>query len=59
MEKTILGNDKGDAVMKQVDVLKDATDALKELTQNKDGDKEEVGSWITIIGRALLAIFKL
>jgi len=48
----------GDKIMEDVGALKELTDLLtKEETTCKE-DKDEVGSWITVIGRAILAIFK-
>lgn len=56
--KELTLGEKGDEVMKQTGILKEATDLLKDLSQNDKADKEEVGSWLTILGKAILAIFK-
>lgn len=56
--KDLTLNEKGDEVMKQTGILKEATDLLKDLSQNDKDHKEEVGSWLTILGKAILAIFK-
>lgn len=59
MDTNELGlNEKGDEVMKQSGVLKQATDLLNELSKDDKENKEEIGSWLTILGRALLAVFK-
>lgn len=56
--KELSFSQKGDEVMKQTGMLKEASDLLKDLSKNDRDDKEEIGSWLTILGRALLAIFK-
>ena len=49
----------GDAVMKAVGVLEGATaDLTSEQSKSCKTDPNEVGNWITIIGKALLSIFK-
>ena len=55
--KDVLAN-AGDAVMKAVGALDQATQDLKDVNPGADVDPEEVGHWITAIGRALMAIFK-
>jgi len=48
----------GNGILEDVGALKELTDLLtKEETSCKE-EKNEVGSWITAIGKALLAIFK-
>ena len=49
----------GDQVLQQIGVLNEATDHLKGLDPVESVEPEEVGKWITIIGRALAAIFKI
>lgn len=49
---------KGDDVMQAVGELKRLTHDLKEATKGNDVDPEEIGSWLTTIGKAILAIFK-
>lgn len=49
---------KGDEVMKSIGELKQVTQDLKEATKQHETDPEEVGNWITTIGKAILAIFK-
>lgn len=48
----------GDAVMKAVGALDQATEELKGGGVKDDIEPEEVGHWITTIGKALMAIFK-
>ena len=49
----------GDALMKAVGALEGATADLKsEQAKSCKTDPNEVGNWITIIGKALLSIFK-
>ena len=51
--------DPGNEVMKKVGKLNAASKALKKVTkENQKPSSEEVGEWITVIGKALLAIFK-
>ena len=59
MAEVELGTGKnGDDLTGDVGALKELTDLLtKEETSCKE-EKNEVGSWITAIGKALLAIFK-
>jgi len=52
-------SDTGDQVMQQIGVLNEATDHLEELEPAEAVEPEEVGKWITVIGRALAAIFKI
>ncbi len=49
---------KGDDVMTQIGVLGERSEGLKDPSDEAEADPEEVGRWITTIGRALLAIFK-
>lgn len=49
----------GDEVVKQIGVLEEATDHLEQIPVEETVEPEEVGRWITVIGRALAAIFKL
>ncbi|MGE0175139.1 MAG: hypothetical protein AB7T49_20255 [Oligoflexales bacterium] len=49
----------GDLVLQQIGVLNEATDHLEELDLVETVEPEEVGKWITVIGRALAAIFKI
>ena len=51
-------SDLGDEVMHQTGILDTAADHLSESTDNIEVDPDEVGHWITAIGKALLAIFK-
>ena len=48
----------GDEVMKQIGVLGDHVEELGKIKHEVDLEPEEVGTWITAIGKALLAIFK-
>ena len=48
----------GDELMKQIGVLGDHVEELGKVKQEMDLEPEEVGTWITAIGKALLAIFK-
>ncbi len=51
--------DTGDEVMKAVGALESATTKLiSEQAKTCKVDPVEVGSWITLIGKALLSIFK-
>ena len=49
---------KGDELMKQIGFLEEQTADLEDAGSGCDIEPEEVASWITVIGRALLAIFK-
>ena len=51
--------DAGEQVLQQIGVLSEATDHLEEVQPVETVDPEEVGRWITVIGRALAAIFKI
>jgi hypothetical protein len=51
--------DAGEQVVQQIGVLNEATDQLKEECPDEKVEPEEVGRWITVIGRALAAIFKI
>jgi len=51
--------DAGEQVVQQIGVLNEATDQLKEECPVEKVEPEEVGRWITVIGRALAAIFKI
>jgi hypothetical protein len=48
----------GDEVMRQAGVLDQASENLKGQDLNDEVDPEKVVSWITVIGKALMAIFK-
>jgi len=48
----------GDKVMKAVGELREATEALEREADDCETDPEEVGSWITTIGKALIGIFR-
>ena len=52
-------SDAGDQVLQQIGVLNEATDHLEGLEPVEAVEPEEVGKWITVIGRALAAIFKI
>ena len=49
---------KGDEIMKQIGVLEERSGELENVADEINADPEEVGKWITVIGKALLAIFK-
>jgi len=49
---------KGDLVMEQVGAVKEAAKALNDSVDESTDEQEEVSGWITIIGKALLSIFK-
>ena len=51
--------DAGEQVVQQIGVLTEATDRLDEECPPEKVEPEEVGKWITVIGRALAAIFKI
>ena len=57
-QETETNLNKGDDTMKAVGALESAVAALENDKSDCGVDKEEVGSWITILGRALLSIFK-
>ncbi len=48
----------GNQVAEQIGALKQLAKNLKQPTDGEDIDPEEVGKWITVIGKALLAVFK-
>ncbi len=48
----------GDEVMKRSGELHEATEQLSKSNNESDIDAQEVGNWITTIGRALISIFK-
>lgn len=50
--------DPGESVLRQIGELNEATAQLEELDEDVTVEPEEVGKWITVIGRALAAIFK-
>jgi len=52
-------SDAGEQVVHQIGVLNEATDHLEKLGPVETVETEEVGRWITVIGRALAAIFKI
>ncbi len=49
---------KGDSVMEQVGAVKAAAKALNDSVDESKDEQEEVSGWITLIGKALLSIFK-
>jgi len=51
--------DAGEQVVQQIGVLNEATSQLNEQCPVEKVEPEEVGRWITVIGRALAAIFKI
>ncbi len=56
--ETVLETKPGDLVMEQTGILNGATRALDD-SQNCDNvDPETVGTWITVVGKAIIAIFK-
>ena len=50
--------DKGGEVLTEVGALTELTRELTKDNSDCDTEKDEVGSWITVIGRALFAIFR-
>ncbi|MGE0175072.1 MAG: hypothetical protein AB7T49_19920 [Oligoflexales bacterium] len=50
--------DLGDEVMRQVGNLDQAAENLEGQDLENEVDPEKVGNWITVIGKALMAIFK-
>jgi len=52
-------SDAGEQVVQQIGVLNEATDQLNEECPVEKVEPEEVGRWITTIGRAIAAIFKV
>ena len=52
-------SDVGEKVVQQIGVLNEATDQLNEECPVEKVEPEEVGRWITTIGRAIAAIFKI
>ena len=48
----------GEEVVKQIGVLGERVEELKQIKHEIGIEPEDVGSWITVIGKALLAIFK-
>ena len=53
-----VSGDLGDEVMRRIGSLDDAADNVEGEDLQEEVDPEKVGSWITVIGRAILAIFK-
>jgi hypothetical protein len=49
---------KGDSLLEQVGVVKEAAKALNDSTELSEDDDKEVAGWLTIIGKVLLSIFK-
>ena len=47
-----------DEVMRQAGVLDQASENLEGQDLDDEVDPEKVGNWITVIGKALMAIFK-
>ncbi len=56
--KEIEIDSKGDEVLKKVGELTQATETLEQETEICDAEPEEVGTWITVLGKAFLGIFK-
>ena len=52
-------SDAGDHVLQHIGLLNEATDHLESLGPVEEVEPEEVGKWITVIGRAPAAIFKI
>ena len=52
-------SDVGEKVVQQIGVLNEATDQLNEECPVEKVEPAEVGRWITTIGRAIAAIFKI
>jgi hypothetical protein len=48
---------KGDAVMKKVGSLDTLTKELSDTAETCKNSQKDVGSWITTIGKAIIAIF--
>ena len=48
----------GEEVVKQIGALGQQVEELEHVEHEIGPEPEEVGSWITVIGKALLAIFK-
>ena len=48
----------GNEVMKAVGALDEATQKTKADKETCDASQDEVGSWISVIGKAILTIFK-
>lgn len=48
----------GNKVMKAVGALDEATQKTKADKESCDSSQDEVGSWISVIGKAILTIFK-
>ena len=57
--KEIETTDAGDKVVRQIGVLNETPEQLNEECPAEKVEPEEVGRWITVIGRALSAIFKI
>ena len=53
-----VSGDPGDEVMRRIGSLDDAAEHFEDENLQREVDPEKVGSWITVIGRAILAIFK-
>ena len=49
---------KGEDVLKQIGVLEASTNALNDATEETKDQQTEIETWITLIGKALLSIFK-
>jgi len=52
-------NTAGENILQQIGALNEATDHLDKLDPVDTVEPEEVGKWITVIGRAIAAIFKI
>ena len=55
----IPASDAGENVLQQIGALNEATNHLEEIGSVETVEPEDVGRWITVIGRALAAIFKI
>lgn len=53
-----VSGDLGDEVMRRIGSLDDAAENFEDEDLREEVDPEKVGNWVTVIGRALLAIFK-
>lgn len=48
----------GNEVMKAIGRLDEATKKAKDDKNSCETSEDEIGSWLTVIGKAILAIFK-
>jgi hypothetical protein len=51
--------DAGENVLQQIGALNEAADHFEKSDPVETVEPEEVGKWITVIGRAIAAIFKI